>query len=362
MPLLWHLVPAKRMWFSCGLLIFLLALMILRGAPLRVTWPRLTAFSACVFLSWIGSEMWLNAAPQWGNHEDLWILLPLMAVVLFRRRLAASLRPALIGCAALANLLAFGLFNPIQSALPIFAPPKAVEEAKLAFDRVAQRHPRGWLVLPESWGASLNGLGYKSVAHILLAPETEWFRPWFPELAEETLDEVFNRTTYPVLTLRLQPSTNDETDLRLPVDVFDPPTVDIDIVPLPFDGGEVRGQVERRDLFEANGSLTVALAGWGNFDGSDSTTRLTVYTNLPVERAVAYPAMRSGTAESLDEPGLVVSGLALRLELRQPAGGNAALRRLVEITPICVVSEDPVRGRFLLHPARFPPAACTAGG
>ncbi|HSF03859.1 MAG TPA: hypothetical protein VLA62_12660, partial [Solirubrobacterales bacterium] len=105
MPLLWHVVPAKRMWLAAGLLIQLLFLTLLRDAELRTSWPRWLAAGAAILASCVASDRWVSAP---ADYSGAWVLAPLAAAFLLRGRLREGLRPAWIACAAFANLLAFG--------------------------------------------------------------------------------------------------------------------------------------------------------------------------------------------------------------------------------------------------------------
>jgi hypothetical protein len=155
LPLLWHRVPGFRMWFACGLLIFITALTVLRAVPVRLTWPRFTIFAGAALGAWIVAARIFPAGAR-RTWEDLWVLAPLAIVVALRARIGRAAKAALLTVAAAANLAAFGTFNPIQSAKPIFH--RAATPVTAALDRLASRHPRGWLVMEGGYGAVVKGL------------------------------------------------------------------------------------------------------------------------------------------------------------------------------------------------------------
>ncbi len=349
MPLLWHVVPAKRMWFAAGLLIQLLFLALLRDAELRTSWPRWAAAAAAILASCVVSDRWLSEPESQGNYSGAWVLAPLAAVFVLRGRLREGLRPAWIACAAFANLLAFGGFNPIQSARPIFEPIEASVAEPL--DRLAGRHPRGWLVLHRTSGAWLNGLGYRSATHVLFAPQLERFRSLLPELDEDTFRWVFNRSLYVFLTLRAVPEVYSEPVALVPIDVFEPPTIAVE---LGGDGSARRslGFVERQEAYLEQGRPHLVLTGWAFFDGSDAESRLGVRTDLPVERAAAYPSLRPDVVRLAGDRRLLLSGFELRLDLSgslPPEAGTEAWLASLSEHPVCVTSTDREFGRFVLR-------------
>jgi hypothetical protein len=350
-PLLWHTVPAKRMWFACGLLLFVLFLTVLRDAGVRLSWRRALGFCATVLSSCVVSEGLLGGATAeaGGAWASLWVLAPLGAVYLARHRLAEALPAALLGCAAFANLLAFGGFNPIQSARPIFR--DLDPESTAPFDRLVQRHPRGWLVLDGTSGAWLNGLGYASVTHVLYAPRLDWFRPRLPDLDEATFRWLFNRTLYVFITPKAIPELYSEPVAYVPADVFEPPTIAVELAASPRARTRVDGYLESKEVYQELGRFHVLVRGWAPFDASETSSRLLVWTDLPVAHATAYPVYRPDVARSRRDRHLLVSGFALRLDLDEPdaSGGSEAWAASLAEQPVCVGSEDRVRGRFLLH-------------
>lgn len=90
------------------------------------------------------------------------------------------------------NLLAYGLFNPVQSAYPIFAHDKALVSERLA-ERGAQWTPDGAMVVPGHYGALLAGIGLPTINHVLYYPQLDYFRARFPSLDAKTFNDTFNR-------------------------------------------------------------------------------------------------------------------------------------------------------------------------
>jgi hypothetical protein len=354
-PLLWNRVPPIRMWYACGLLLVLLALVALRMAPLRLSAARLAGFAATVLGAWVVSEGLLARAPS-PSLADASVLLPLGAVFALRRRLAHALPTALLASAALANALAFGGFNPIQSARPIFE--RADSPARRALDRLSQRHPRGWLVLAGDHGAWQNGWGYPAATHVLLAPQLDFFRALLPQTPEPMLQWFFNRSTYVKLGLLDEIRLHDDVQISVPITAFDPPTLPVEVVAEASGRHPRAGVVHRRSPFLQDDVVGLQLTGWGRLDGSRPEPRLRVVTGLPVRRAVAHPLLDASAARELGDPELVLSGFALRLDLELEPGleeqaAPRALLQRIAASPVCVISEDPERGSFLLDEPDF---------
>jgi hypothetical protein len=345
-PFLWHVVPGKRMWFAAGLLILLLCLGVLRHAALQITWPRATgAAAAALASSWISIQA-LGQGSTW-DAATAALVVSLVALAALRERLGALRPAALIACAAAANAVAFGGFNPLQSAKPIFHPPEIPVLASL--DRLVARHERGWLVLHGSDGAWPNAFGYRSAAHVLFAPKLDWFRPLFPRLPEEDFQRFFNRTMYPIVSGRLSPFLLGDATLEVPIDVFDPPRIDVEL------GGEGpydlprAGQVDNRWAYVEEGAIHFFVGGWAPMDGSDPASSLRVWTRLPVAKATAYPSLRGQVARAKGDPRLALSGFEIRMTLASPAGVFPRPLASLLDEPLCVASHSPGYGRFWLR-------------
>jgi hypothetical protein len=218
------------------------------------------------------------------------------------------------------------------------------------FDRLARRHPRGWLALDGTSGAWLNGLGFASATHVLYAPQLEWFRPRLPDLDEATFEWLFNRSLNVLLTPKALPELYSEPVAYVPADAFDAPTVDVQLAGSLLRPARTGGFVESVELYQELAASHVLVRGWAPFDASEAGARLVLWTDLPVAQATAYPVHRPDVARQLRDRGLLVSGFALRLDLADGAfaGAETGPASLAGRS-ICLVSEDRVRGRFLLQ-------------
>jgi hypothetical protein len=338
-PLLWHMVPAIRMWFTCGFLVFLLALCVLNAAPVRLSAIRAGVLAIIVFAMWYVSQRVLGDATLIADWVEIAILAPVAVILVFRAKLAARLPAAMVAAAAVANGVGWGGFNPIQSAKPIFDRPET--PITIQFERLAERHSRGWLVVDGAYGAWLNGWGFASATHVLLAPRLESFRSLLPDLDAERFDYLFNRSIFVAPTVSAQPYLIDPGSVFVPIDAFDPVT--IGTVLERRGGGSMSrgGLVSVRRVFESGRQARGALEGWARFDSADPSVRLRVQTDAPLRGVVAYPSMRFRDAEDGALDGS--SGFTLSLS------GTSELGRFLNPRFIRIVSEDP-EGRRLSIP------------
>lgn len=241
--LLWNKVPGTRMVFAAGLLLLVVAFTLMREAGVRLTGGRFAVVLGSVLVAWLAMKNGLEVAGGLRRNRLDLLVLPLIALVLLvawwtsrraaRRTVgldmgvAAGPTPgaalALILCALVSNAVGFGRFNPIQSAVPIFHHPKT--PALAALDAQAAQHPEGWVVSPNHLpGALLPGLGYRTPAHVLIAPALGFFRPYFPELDAETFNQIFNRYAHIQMAADITAPFSPQADvIRVPWERFTGP-------------------------------------------------------------------------------------------------------------------------------------------
>lgn len=341
-PLLWHRVPANRMWFACGLLVLLVSLRILSAVTPRVTWPRAGAVAVTALAAWWASERALAPAGHLPRYDELLLLAPLGMVLALRAKLGRALPTALVGCAALANLAVFGGFNPVQSAVPIFERPATAVSERL--DRLARSHPRGWLVIDGAYGAWLNGWGYRSVTHALLAPHTSFFRPLFPGLPLDRFQHLFNRTAMVNLTPAPHPYLSGDDLLWLPLEAFDAPRIPVALEPLRAQPLEKHGILSPRKLFRMGDGGVIVYRGWAAMDWTKPGAHLRIQSDLPLQSARAYPSLGPTSETRPAEAKGHLSGFALALT------GEASIARPDNEGRVRVISTDPQRGNFEITP------------
>lgn len=379
--LLWNLTPPSRLLLLPGLVSFFLALLLLPRLELRWSAARAAVFSLLVAATWAYSEKHFGVDPpmDWlrrvHKHSDL-LLAPLaFALPLFelaRRRWrawraaapdSAAASPAggpralspvsLLAAAALANLLFFGLFNPLQSAKPIFAKHDTPMIRQL--QAMQDAHPRGWLVVGgvHFFGSVLNGLGFRSVNHALILPEVARFGRFFPQLPPAERNRVFNRymnvqvSPYgPPLwsTPIYQPLLPRDNAVLVPPEPF-LPKLDARLAPPPETGLPTSPGGATR-------ALTVGPKWWlldvaGASHAISGEVRIEVNTDPPARRLIRTWRLPPFTESEKWGPELYSR---LLIELAAPAGFTPE-----KLPPgglgWCITFDDPVAGRRQIGPA-----------
>jgi len=344
-PLLWHLVHPRRFVVALGALLLLLSLTALSRAPLRLGAARFAVAALLVAAGWAVSK-WAVAPPEIKVGRMALLVVPFLALAAVAVRLPAqtSLRlapsGALIAAALLANIAGFAGYNPLQSAWPIFHRPPTMRDAVL--DAQQRENRQGWLVTGGYAGATLNGRGFRSIAHVLIAPQLSFFRPFFPALPEPQFREIFNRYAHIIVQPTQTPFVPAADVIVVPPDPFgggmqlSPPRVELIDIPEPTasGGGNIDGIQRVGDI--------LIVTGWMLADGRDGDRRVLALAEGAVA-ATAIADFRPDVAEALKDARLDRSGFVLRLEM---APGAATPARL------CLWSDANAFGRRLLAGGR----------
>ena len=190
-----YMVPPSRALLGFGLLLNIGCAVALVYAGVRLTRQRLWTLVGLLLVGTLvklafgaGSFSRLHSA------ADAWpyLCVALLAFLAKRPRFAPHAVSLVLATAALASLLGNGLFNPVQSARPIFAMDRSAVEDSLK-SRGAMQAPDGSLVAPGHFGALLPGIGIPAVNHVLYLPQQTYFRPHFSDMSEESFNFTFNR-------------------------------------------------------------------------------------------------------------------------------------------------------------------------
>jgi hypothetical protein len=179
------------------------------------------------------------------------------------------------------------------------------ETAVLDWLRQEEASTPGHIMLDAHFvGATLNGMGFRAVAHVLPAPQLAFFRKYFPAMNAAQFNLIFNR--YAHIQLCGDPLPNAplasgrEADLiRLPMEVF---------APVRNSRRLSLGGVQRQAcLIPAGGAIerTTPQGAQLTIEGTLSSRALRVETLFTVPRP--------DIAESMNDYGYVKSGFRLRL-------------------------------------------------
>lgn len=217
-PLLWNRIPSVRLFFAAGLLLLILVIFLSQTLGVRFSPARVAVFCGVTIAAWAYYKPFRSEP----GFLDLLILLPVLGLSIFHHRLAiARQSTGLLVSALLVGFVAFGSFNPVQSAWLIFNRPQTNVTRML--DAQSKSHPNQFVVVEDGQfpGAVLNGWGYRSISHVLPTPQLDFFRQLFPELPEAELNQIFNRYARIVLTKDRQPKLLYADAVSVPLDRFD---------------------------------------------------------------------------------------------------------------------------------------------
>lgn len=217
MPLGWNRIKPSRMRFATGLGMLVMAAHAVRVMGLRFTFLRWSLFATLL----VGGA-WFYKGPAGIPLQAAWldyvIIVPMLALLGVAYRWPhLNMRGGLMATCCVAAVLAFGNFNPLQSALPIFEPLRTDVTAVL--DDIAEADPEHLIRDGGPFdGGMLNGRGYNSVAHFLNVPRLERFRELYPDLSPEESNFLFNRVaTYLSSPDAAKPYQFNEIGVVLPV-------------------------------------------------------------------------------------------------------------------------------------------------
>ncbi len=189
------MVPPQRALLALGLLVNIGCAILIANCGVQLSLRRL-ALLAAVTLAATAMKYFVAGGTIIATYSLLDVIPYVCVATLLVGRLLA-LPPArgaafVLFTAMIGNILAYGTFNPIQSATPIFAVDKT-EVQRLLSERGATTSPEGYLVAPGHYGALLAGIGLPSINHVLYYPQPAFFKRYFGELPKQEFDEVFNR-------------------------------------------------------------------------------------------------------------------------------------------------------------------------
>lgn len=235
---LWQLVPLvplsyvfglgfsleARTLFASGALLVIAAAYAVDRLPLRLTPLRLAAFSATVILAWLLASLDLQPTNALVLRDELLVLFLVAGIVPFavvaRQSSAQVSRVTILVVALVPTIIGWGLFNPLQSTQVMFRKPDT--ELTRQLDALAANRPDGAIAVSGVPDAVLNGVGYRSVTHVLATPNPQFFRSYFPALGEQTFNEIFNRYAHISLTTEPEPSSPSPDEIRVPFRVMAP--------------------------------------------------------------------------------------------------------------------------------------------
>ncbi|MBZ5606185.1 MAG: hypothetical protein LAO79_28165 [Acidobacteriia bacterium] len=293
--LYWNHAPPQRLLFCSGMLLTLASLAVLRSDLVSITPVRVAIF---VMAGPAAGLLLKRAIFGMTDPADSILCAFFATVALAVWLIPARMRPAaLIFAAAAANVYAFGRFNPVQSAKPIFDVP---ETARIQVLRANAEENSGFLAEPRFLGATLNGLGFKSVSHVLMSPQLEVFRAYFPTMDAAAFEQTFNRFAHVEVADVPVPSSPHWHQIRVPAEAFRTPrNLREAIVEEYFPGACEGPRVGAIEQFKSIGTA-LQLSGWARWRGEDPNQGLRILTRRKLAANLETVA-RPDYAESIQD-------------------------------------------------------------
>jgi hypothetical protein len=317
--LVWDRGPSQRWLFISGLLLTLAALLIwskklISAHPLRIGIFVVAGPIASLFLklAWMMHRGWSGGDALSGCRRDILFCGLAIGVGLAAWFIPAGARVVLlVGTVALMNVYAFGRFNPLQPAGPIFDVPETDLVHRLR-ERAAAS-PGGVLVDLVSLGATLNGLGFRAVPHLLEAPQLPLFRSYFPAMDGERFNRIFNRYAHVHLTLNRVPDSPQNDVIELPFEVFVPVRNARRVTPGPAQPGACAqaagGGIDHVSAQDAG----ITIDGWAPWTAETDGQGIRVLSARPLGAGALATIKRPDIAERVQDYGFVKSGFELQI-------------------------------------------------
>jgi hypothetical protein len=226
--------------------------------------------------------------------------------------LPASARALLLlAMVAFMNVYAFGGFNPLQPAGPIFDVPET--DVVHGLREKADASPGGILTGTQSLGATLNGLGLRSVSHVLMVPQLAFFRAYFPAMDAQNFNVIFNRYAHIQVAPIARPRLVEADLIEVPGEPFVPVRNVRRVDPGPSRPGVCAqpggGGIDR--VTSQEGGLTIV--GWAPWNAETNEQGLRVLSARILRPGILATVQRPDIAEQLQYYGFIKSGFQLQI-------------------------------------------------
>jgi hypothetical protein len=219
--------------------------------------------------------------------------------------------PLLLGAIVLMNVLAFGRFNPIQSAEPIFQIPET--DLVLQLRQTEASTSGRFLLEPRFFGATLNGMGFRSVNHALPVPRLAVFHQYFPKMEAGQFDFVFNRYAYIQLTNDPLPRVQNTIFVQVPIQAFEPVRnlrrIALEVSSHPDCSIQRGGAIEK---VTAQGNQ-LNVEGWAPWQGEEQDQELRVTSARSLHAGTLLTVRRPDISAARNDYGYTRSGFQLQL-------------------------------------------------
>ena len=344
-------VPPERMVYAAGLLLFLCVMRIfLHLGMISRGWGfRFGFYLLLVVAGWLFYGQWSQPLSGAQDHlTELWVLVCVGLALWAARRWGFSGQAALLAACTLSNVLVLGRFNPIQSAIPLFEEPQHL----LAQTLRSHVDEDGLLAVQKQGliGATLNGMGFKAVAHLNVTPQWSVWERTFGGV-NTPLYEIFNRYAHIRLVSSNTPVLLENDQVGVPVSMFRrQPSVTWSVLAPPVSG--VQGAIERVQKTDRS----VVLTGWADWSGADPHRELWVVDRSARTKDLKWSLVdeeRWDRVESLRRTDVLLSGFVLSI---------TGLAQDVEVESLCFYSRTGLDGHWVSLMTPWGLELCPGGG
>jgi hypothetical protein len=215
----------------------------------------------------------------------------------------------LLTAITLANVYAFGRFNPLQPAGPIFETPDT--ELVRQLHKAEESSPEHVLIDRRFLGATPNGMGFRSVSHALQAPQLAIFHKYFPSMNAGEFDNIFNRWSYVQVTDHPLPENPLPNIVDVPGEAFEPPRnlrqLTIEMVRREDCSIQKGGAIDR--VLQRGDSLVIE--GWAPWKSEDSIQELHILSTRALLPGVMVTVRRPDIAQTMKDYAFTRSGFRL---------------------------------------------------
>lgn len=354
-----YLMPPARALVGFGLLLNIVA-----AAYLAIAGIRISAFRIMLSMTLIFVAAW--AKLSWGNASfaDTFSYLdavpPIATAALLTGVTLLRSAPAriilVVWTAAVANIVMFGSFNPVQSAHPIFDIDSDAVRSELVAGG-ASTDKDGAVVALGHYGALIPGAGLPSINHVLYTPQIEFFRRYFPDMDDARFNEIFNRYAHIMVNEASEPSLMSPDSLSLPWNVMVQSGGSAERPPPELIQLAQRPEVAADTLFGHIDAITISngnqlrIIGWSRTP-LDARTALGLWSNVPLNDMSVVRIYRADVAASVSGD-LAHSGFGIEATLAHTAI-NAELCLVVlrdDLDETALVFPDGTRTCTSLNPS-----------
>ncbi|WP_116645205.1 hypothetical protein [Salinivibrio sp. HTSP] len=323
-------VPSNRLVFLLGLTLNYLALVVLVEGQVMITRTRLVVLATLVAIS-----MFLSSAlglVDWFDKNTPELALVIVAGVgfcLYRcsSQLGKYKKGLIVAMALMPNIYAYGGFNPIQSAFPIFD--LHTRDVVNQLEEGANQTPPHWVVSDRYRGAILSGLGLNSFTTVLVQPQLDFFRKMYPDMEASTLNFIFNRYAHIYVSDKIQtPETPFPDQIHVPIWDVKPKSNDEHYQTLTrltddYKAESTFGVVDVVDI----GDEFIQIKGWAQ------SNRRSILGNIDLSNLIYSERIRRpDVANALDQPDMMYSGFKLVFKKTD------AIKKVLKEQGICLVS------------------------